>query len=503
MEQLERLSLTPDPDQVPDPTTGREAGGENPAEPAVLQVHLCVGRPSVHDTVGLAIQVEVDDPEIGLELDAPAFDIALGEPMGEHHTLEHEVDPEDEGSRHDPEAIGGREDLDQLDGEQVVVEAIEVLERPPVCDQRDQVLDRPGSLTQELESQVEDPPIVRVELILQHRLTLAVPDRRRKVAVTGCRQTGCMTDRRHTRCDGSGTTGPADLSLVTSPLRRAIDRGDHYSGVLKQLAAVCGGVDVLEALRDDPIPDEPFDPSGMADDHRALAVELLETIETAFEGSRLLDRLLDDQHRTISRRLVAAAVTHPAQPLRRKAAPQRMAVALVWIMLRGNMQLGPRGRLTAGHLWDAFGVGNCSDLGRSIAQKMRLLAPTEIGSYHSLPSKNIALGDVRLLHSTTRSTLIQRRDEAIELGHQLAATREKWSLVTVRDDGTVSIRARDLPVIGAAKALSDHGRATVMMLFGSDAMNPDDVIGISVPDAHQLISALQHALDAPLTASAS
>ncbi len=308
-----------------------------------------------------------------------------------------------------------------------------------------------------------------------------------------------MTDRRHFRCDGPGTSGPADLSLVTSPLRRAIERDDHYSGVLRQLAAVCGGVEALETLRDDPIPDEPFDPSGLTDDDRALATEILATIDVAFQRFPLLD----GQHRTISRRLVAAAVTHPAQPLRRKAAPERMAAGLAWIVLRGNMQLGPRGRLTAGLLWDLFGVGNCADLGRSIAQKMRLLAPTDIRTFHSLPSKDIALGDVRLLHATTRSTLIQRRDEAIEVAHQLAATRERWSLVTFRDDGTVSIRARDLPVIGAAKALNDHGRATVMMLFGTDAMNPDDVIGISVPDAHRMISALQHALDAPLTASAS
>ncbi len=41
------------------------------------------------------------------------------------------------------------------------------------------------------------------------------------------------------------------------------------------------------------------------------------------------------------------------------------------------------------------------------------------------------------------------------------------------------------------------------MLFGTDPLDPDDVIGISVPDAHQLISALQGALDAPLNASAS
>ncbi len=78
-----------------------------------------------------------------------------------------------------------------------------------------------------------------------------------------------------------------------------------------------------------------------------------------------------------------------------------------------------------------------ADLGRSIAQKMGLIAPADVGRFHSIPSKDIALGDVRLLHSTTRSLLIQRRDEAIDVADQLAADRARWSLVTIRDDGTV------------------------------------------------------------------
>ena len=41
-----------------------------------------------------------------------------------------------------------------------------------------------------------------------------------------------------------------------------------------------------------------------------------------------------------------------------------------------------------------------------------------------------------------------------------------------------------------------------MVLFGTDPLDPDDVIGLTVPDAHQLISALRSALDAPLTTSA-
>ena len=51
--------------------------------------------------------------------------------------------------------------------------------------------------------------------------------------------------------------------------------------MLRQLAAVCGGVEALETLSDDPIPDEPFDPSGLTDADRAVAAEILAAIEAA------------------------------------------------------------------------------------------------------------------------------------------------------------------------------------------------------------------------------
>lgn len=275
----------------------------------------------------------------------------------------------------------------------------------------------------------------------------------------------------------------------------AIERDDYSSRGLQQLAAVCGGVPVLETLTADPIADEPFDPSGIADTDRAIAEEIIATIESATE------RFLDDEHRTIARRLVAAAATHPAHPLRRKAAPERRAAALAWIMLRGNMQLGPRRRLTGELLWELFCVSNSSYLGMSIAQKMNLLAPADPASFRSLPSKDIALGDVRLLHSEARSWLIRQRDEMVEIANQLAADRAASSLVTMYGDGKLSIRGRDTRVLTAVKALNSHGRATVMVLLGDRIMDPDDVIGLSVPDAHQLVTALQRALDAPLSAA--
>ena len=54
-----------------------------------------------------------------------------------------------------------------------------------------------------------------------------------------------------------------------------------------------------------------------------------------------------------------------------------------------------------------------------------------------------------------------------------------------------------MKVLGAVKGMAVEGRATVMVLLGEDAMDPDDVLALSVPDARQLVTWLQRALDAP------
>jgi hypothetical protein len=284
---------------------------------------------------------------------------------------------------------------------------------------------------------------------------------------------------------------PPPFSLVPTPLQVVIDRDDFASATLRSLAAVCGGVEALETLSTDPIVDDLPALDTVPEAHQPLAAEIIAEIEAA--GARILDEELQ----VIVRRLVAAAAVHDSRPLRTRTTPVRLAAALTWIALRGNMQLGPRARLTAEELCELFRVTPCGSLGQSIARKMHLLAPVDEMSFHRLPTKNIALGDVHLLHSRTRQWLVQRRDETVRLADQVAAGREKRRPLKQRSDGHIALRGREVQVLGAVKGMAVEGRATVMVLLGEDAMDPDDVLALSVPDARQLVTWLQRALDAP------
>jgi hypothetical protein len=85
--------------------------------------------------------------------------------------------------------------------------------------------------------------------------------------------------------------------------------------------------------------------------------ELLDRIE------HFCDRSVDPEFLTILR-LLAVTAAHDDHPLRRRSSPQRIAAALVWIALRGNMSVGRGQRYSGQTLWFQLGVTSCADLGR-------------------------------------------------------------------------------------------------------------------------------------------
>ena len=82
---------------------------------------------------------------------------------------------------------------------------------------------------------------------------------------------------------------------------------------LCELAAEVGGDDVLEALDDSPLPDEPFDWTGIAEDIAPRVREVLAMVD------RCCDDLLDVEYRTACRRLLARAAVGDPKVFRRKA----------------------------------------------------------------------------------------------------------------------------------------------------------------------------------------
>jgi hypothetical protein len=161
----------------------------------------------------------------------------------------------------------------------------------------------------------------------------------------------------------------------------------------------------------------------------------------------------------------------------------------VWLAGQANGEFSRRGRPNAAWLWAWFGVGNCSDRGRSLWSAAGL-EPDPPSWPELLP-----LGDPALLHSRVRAHLVVQRDLMLEV----AGRRRTWSVAET--DGTrarVEVRAAPTKVVYSVKGvLADTGRATVLIGFG-EHVDDADFVALTVPDAHELVRRVQSALDASL-----
>jgi len=84
------------------------------------------------------------------------------------------------------------------------------------------------------------------------------------------------------------------------------------------------------ALTDDPLPDEPFDWSGVAEDVQGRLREVVDLVDECCA------EILDVEHRTAARRLLARAVVADPKIFRRRGAPERAAAAICWVICRAT-----------------------------------------------------------------------------------------------------------------------------------------------------------------------
>jgi hypothetical protein len=262
--------------------------------------------------------------------------------------------------------------------------------------------------------------------------------------------------------------------------RRQLDLFTH-------LIEAVGDPDALWRLDASPIPDEPFDWSAVEEQDVPFVTQV---VARSDEGC---DALLDAEFRTIARRILARVAARDPRPLRRSAKVDRCAAALVWLAGQASGEFGRRGRRTAQRLWDWFGVGNCSDRGRTLRSAAGL-EPEHVDPY-SWGREPLTLGDPVLLHSRCRASLIAHRDAMLEV----AGRRRSWSMQ--HTDGRiahVNVKAEQTKVATVVKGLlADRGRATVIVGFG-DHVEDASYFALSIPDARELVRMVQRALDGPL-----
>jgi len=269
----------------------------------------------------------------------------------------------------------------------------------------------------------------------------------------------------------------------TDPYRDSDDgntRGSSPRGIFDGLIPIVGDIVALETLDTYPLPDEPFDWSAVASEDHALVAEVLA------RSDMCCDELLDVEFRTITRRILARVARRDPRCLRRATKADRVAAALVYLAGRANGEFGRRGRLTAHSLWSWWATSSCADRARTL-QSAAGLEPEHI-SWTSIGFEELTLGDAALLHSSYRKQICRRRD-------YLAAYAPRPRVMPLPDGRRAEVRAEPAKAVAAAKGLV--GARVYMILGLGDTLDDATFFALSVPEARELVSIVQNALDAP------
>ena len=195
--------------------------------------------------------------------------------------------------------------------------------------------------------------------------------------------------------------GPAALMaamgmpLDDDDLLSALGLPSHEESMLRLLRKAVGE-DALDDLDTTPLDDEPLDLSGVAGDVRPVVAEVAHLTDAC------CDELLDVEHRTACRRLLADVAAARPDIFRRRARFETAAAAVVWIVVKANHGFSQApGGFTAKALGEWFGVSGPSQR-----------AATLLGAL-DLPSSrygDVALGSPRYLVGSRRRRIAETRD---------------------------------------------------------------------------------------------
>lgn len=174
---------------------------------------------------------------------------------------------------------------------------------------------------------------------------------------------------------------------------------DANEFMLESLDRRVGGRMVLQNLDDAPLPDEPFEWAGIAEDIRPVVQEMLNDCD------RCADELLDVEHRTAMRRFLSRAAVGDPAIFRRKASPRRGAAAVAWVICRANDTVGKYFTgMTVQELMAWFGVKGSPSQRAAPFLRANGVNPHELYGV-------MDLGAPDLLTGTRRAETIELRDQ--------------------------------------------------------------------------------------------
>lgn len=299
----------------------------------------------------------------------------------------------------------------------------------------------------------------------------------------------------------------------TSPLRSALESITWMSTPVRNLADLVGGIEALEQLDDEPVPDEPFDWTDIEDRHREAVGDVLSALDSALGTScpavpsdprevllaigvsgikSLWSAAVDAEYRTIVRRLLARVAQRDPVMLSRTS-PDRTAAALAWLAIHGNDDLRRSTTLTAGDLWMLFRVSNCTDRGRALHRAAGFVVPEQ--DWWRSRQSDVWMPNVGLLHSTIRRRFVHRRADLVKaIGNERELRAAKHPIRLRENERYLS--GRPITPMWAARAVVDNDRAVIALTLGERVVAPE-VLALTVPDARRLVAMLGNALDAP------
>lgn len=165
--------------------------------------------------------------------------------------------------------------------------------------------------------------------------------------------------------------------------------------MLQSLAEEVGGDHVLATLDDEPLPDEPFDWTGIPTDVKPEVEAVLELCD------RYCDDHLDVEYRTACRRLLARITRGDADVFRRRARPETAAAAICWVIGTANHHFG--GTVYVKDMLAWFGLSG------SVSQ--RAVTLLRAGGFDTDDFQFRSwLGSPDLIVSKRRATIIKNRD---------------------------------------------------------------------------------------------
>ena len=258
---------------------------------------------------------------------------------------------------------------------------------------------------------------------------------------------------------------------------------------MRRLADQVGGIDELEDLDAEPIPDQPFSWMGVRESHRQIVEGVLAAIDVAFESPESAP--IDVEYRTITRRLLARVADRDPSALVGTTSP-RVAAAIAWVAMSGNEDLKKGTTFTAQELWKLFGVSNSTDRGRTLHRALGFVRPEQEWSWGYGRRSDVLLTDARFMHSRNRASLVRQRDALIvAILNEQALGAAKHS-VTLQD-GYLHIEARPITPRSARRAVLDAQRPVIAVALG-EHRRENEVVALTIHDAQRLVVMLEQAL---------